>query len=64
MPTTRKQKKARKSRGPELLSDIETLDVVLGERHSERDISADSYSARRPEIIIATCLEMKMKICT
>ena len=31
MPTTRKQKKARKSRGLEMLSDIENLDIMLGE---------------------------------
>ena len=49
MPTTRKQKKARKSRGLELLSDIENLDIMLGERPSERDESANSNSARRPE---------------
>ena len=34
MPTTRKQKKARKSRGIDMLSDIENLDVMLGENHS------------------------------
>ena len=33
MPTTRKQKKARKSRGLEMLSDIENLDIMLGENH-------------------------------
>ena len=38
MPTTRKQKKARKSRGLELLSDIENLDIMLDENHfSTRD---------------------------
>ena len=30
MPTTRKQKKARKSRGLEMLSNIENLDIMLG----------------------------------
>ena len=49
MSTSRKQKKTRKSRGLELLSDIENLDIVLGERQSERDGSANSNSARRPE---------------
>ena len=44
MPTTRNQNKARKSRGLELLSDIENLDIMLGERHSERDVSAYSNS--------------------
>ena len=33
MPTTRKQKKARKSRGLEMLSDFENLDIMLGENH-------------------------------
>ena len=50
MPTTRKQKKARKSRGLEILSDIENLDIMLGERHSERDKSLNSRpESRRPE---------------
>ena len=33
MPTTRKQKKARKSRGLEMLSNFENLDIMLGENH-------------------------------
>ena len=49
MPTTRIQKKARKLRGSEMLSDIENLDIRLGERHSEREESRDSNLARRPE---------------
>ena len=52
MPTTRKQKKARKSRGIEMLSDIENLDIMLGENHfsrNERDESISSNRARRPE---------------
>ena len=49
MPTTGKQKKAKKLKGLELLSDIENLDIKLGERHSERDESANSNSARSPE---------------
>ena len=52
MPTTRKQKKARKSRGQEMLSDIENLDIMLGENHfdrNERDESLNSYCARRQE---------------
>ena len=48
-PTTRKQKKARESRGLEMLSDIENLDIMLGKRHSEREESVNSNSARRPE---------------
>ena len=50
MPTTRKQKKARKSRGLEILSDIKNLELLLGERHySAREESVNSNSVRRPE---------------
>ena len=45
MPTTRKQKKARKSRGLEMLSDIENIDIMLGENHfnaRERECSLNS----------------------
>ena len=49
MPTTRKHKKAKKSRGLKMLSDIENLDIILGERHSEREESVNSNLARRPE---------------
>ena len=50
IPTTRKQKKARKSKGLELLSDIENLDIMLGENHfsmSEREGSLNSNLPRR-----------------
>ena len=52
MPTTRKQMKARKSRGQEMLSDIENLDIMLGENHFdavERGESLNSNFARRSE---------------
>ena len=49
MPTIRKQKKARKSRGLETLSEIENLDIMLGERHSEREEIVNSNSVTRPE---------------
>ena len=41
MPTTRKQKKARKSREQEIISDIENLDILLGKqpRREESDSS-------------------------
>ena len=52
MPTTRKQKRARKSRGLEMLSDIENSDIMLGGRHSKREESVDSNLARRPESTI------------
>ena len=45
MPTTSKQKKARKSRGLEMLSDFENLDIMLGENHfgnQEREGSLNS----------------------
>ena len=44
MPTTRKQKKARKSRGAEVLSDIENLDTMLGGSNLEREESEISNS--------------------
>ena len=53
MPVTRKQKKARKSR-IEMLSDIENLDIMLGENHysrNERDESVKSNQARRPRSV-------------
>ena len=51
MPTTRKQKKARMSRGLEMLSDIENLDIMLSENHfntRERDGSLNSNLPGRP----------------
>ena len=50
MPTTRKQKKTRKSSGLEMLSDIENLDIMLGENHfktREREGSLNSNLPRR-----------------
>ena len=55
MPTLRKQKKTRKSRGIEMLAVIENLDIMLGENHfnwNERDESLNSNCARRPESTI------------
>ena len=55
MPTTRKQKKARKSRGIEMLSDIENLDIMLEENHfnrNERDEILNSICAKRQESTI------------
>ena len=52
MPTTRKEKKAMQSRGLEMLSDIENLDIMLGENHfngNERDVSLNSNHAERSE---------------
>ena len=52
MPTTREQKKASKSRGIEMLSDIVNLNIMLGENHfnrNERDESLTSNHAGRSE---------------
>ena len=49
MLTTRKRKKASMSRGLEMFSDIENLDIMLGGRHSEREESVNSNHARSPE---------------
>ena len=60
MPTTRKQKKARKSRGLEMFSDIENLDIMLGANHfdtRERDESLNSNLARRPESVVSDDLQ-------
>ena len=46
MPTTRKQKKVRKSRGLEMLSDIENLDIMLGANHFDRNERDESISNR------------------
>ena len=65
MPTTRKQKKARKSRGLEILSDIENLDIMLGENHfngSGRDNSLNGTSIRRQNSIASNNLEDKEQI--
>ena len=57
MPTTRKQEKARMSRGLEMFSDIETLDIMLGDRRSEREESVNSNHARRPESMTSNLFE-------
>ena len=52
MPTTRKQKKTRASRVLEMLSDIENLDIMLGENHFdavEIEESLNSNLARMPK---------------
>ena len=57
MPTTRKQQKERKSRGLEMFSDMENLDIMLGSRHSERDENVNSNHARRPENVNSNLFE-------
>ena len=44
MPTSRKQKTARKSREQDMLSDIENLDIMLGGKSLDREESV--YSTR------------------
>ena len=48
MPTTRKQKKARKSRGLERLSDIENLVIMLGENHFGAQETEGSLNSNLP----------------
>ena len=50
MPTTRKLKKARKSRGLEMLSDIENLDIMLGENHFNTGGREGSLNGNSPRI--------------
>ena len=66
MPTTSKQKKARKSRGLEILSDIKNLDVMLGENHfsdAKRDESLNSNLARRLESAASNNSKMATRKC-
>ena len=66
MPTTRKEKKAGKSRGLEMLSDIENLDIMLGENHFdtvEREESLNSLLLEGLNVPIAIILKMMMKTC-
>ena len=49
MPTTRKQKKSRKSREVDMLFDIKYLDVMLGVNYLERDESETGNYSIRPE---------------
>ena len=48
MPTTRKRKKARKSREQDMLSDIENLDIIIGGNSLDRDENISSSLGRRP----------------
>ena len=58
MPTIRKQE-GKKTRGLEIMSDIENLDVMLGGNHFDREKSEDSILAKRPESAIVTPLIMR-----
>ena len=65
MPTTRKQKKTRKSRGLEILSDIENLDIMLGGDHSnetERERSVDNILREGEAVLQAITWRMKVKV--
>ena len=60
MPTTRKRKKTRKSRGLEVLSDIENLDIMLGGNPyngTERERSLDNNSIERRGSVISNNLD-------
>ena len=71
MPTTRKQKKARKSREAEMLSNIENLDIMLSGNPLEREESEESNFGRMPEnpsydtlmnqMLVLTPIPMKLK---
>ena len=49
MPTTRKQKKARKSLEQDMLCDKVNLDIMLGGNSLDREESISSNFGRRPE---------------
>ena len=49
MPTTRNQKKARKSTETDMWSDIENLYVMLGGNYLEREETETSNFGRRPD---------------
>ena len=57
MPTTRKQKKARKSRESDMLSDIENFDIMLGGNNLETEERESSNSGRRPD---SSCYDASM----
>ena len=64
MPAARKQKKARKSRGIEMLSDIENLDIMLGEKHfntSERDENLGQRQQSRWKVRKTVNVKMMMR---
>ena len=51
MPATRKQK-ARKSRGQDIISDIENVDIMLGESHFDREESEDSILGDQRVLVV------------
>ena len=61
MPTTKKQKKTRKSKGLEMFSDLENIDIMLGSRQSEREESVNSNHARRPQSVNSNLFENNEK---
>ena len=46
-----------KSRGLEMFSDLENLDIMLGSRQSEREESVNSNHTRRPENVNSNLFE-------
>ena len=66
MPTTRKQKRARNSRGLEMLSDIEKLDIMLGGNHFEtveREERLNSNLLEGQKVPKVKILKMMMRTC-
>ena len=59
MPTTRKQKKARKSRGAEMLSDIVNLDIMLRGNHLEREREV-SLAIQLGDLIVQISMHQKI----
>ena len=50
MPVATKQKsKARSSRENDMKSDLQNMDVMIGQGHCETEDSDSGYSVRRPE---------------
>ena len=64
MSTTGKKKKARMSRGQEMCSDKENLDIILGGNHFNREESEDSILARRPESVNSNASEKNLHLNT
>ena len=61
---TRKQKRARKSRGLEILSDIENLDIMLDERHYEGEESVNSNVIRSEDLKVPTVTRLEIMMRT
>ena len=62
--TTKQKSKARSSREADMISDLQNMDVMIGQGHCETEDSESGYSVRRPEslsyddLIELFCLQM------